>query len=163
MLFLSVSFVFELRSVTAVTAKKQNLWGIYARAWQVRTRGVDQDTEMLSIRGQGHWASIAWTHLCKVELSFWVERKKFCRFSANFSLFASISRYIHIEGGARRKQDANKKWKMTGKLSSPWVARLGWYFIASIYWRFLRRLNFWRYFCRNARRVVRSCFERINV
>jgi len=54
MLFLSVTFVFELRCVTAVTAKKQNLWGIYARVWQARTRGVDQDTETLSIREQGH-------------------------------------------------------------------------------------------------------------
>ena len=143
--------------------QKNKISGVYTRACGRRARGVDQDTEPLSIREQGHWGSIAWTHLCKVELSFWVERKKFCRFSANFSLFGSISRYIHIEGGARQKQDANRKCKITGKLSSPWVARLGWYFIASIYWRFLRRLNFWRYFCRNARRVVRSCFERINV
>ena len=38
LLFLSVTFVFELRCVTAVTAKKQNLWGIYACAWQGRAR-----------------------------------------------------------------------------------------------------------------------------
>ena len=38
MLFLSVAFVFELSSVTAVTAKKQYFQGIYTRAWQARAR-----------------------------------------------------------------------------------------------------------------------------
>ena len=55
---------------------------------------------------------------CEMELSFWAERKILCRFSANFSLFGAILRYIHIEGGARKKQDANKKRKMTWKSSS---------------------------------------------
>ena len=38
----------------------------------------------------------------------------FYRFSANFSLFGAISRYIHIEGGTRKKQESNKMGRMTG-------------------------------------------------
>ena len=53
-------------------SKKTILLG-YIRARGRRARGVDQDTETLSMVGKGHWHFRPRTYLCNLKLSFWVE------------------------------------------------------------------------------------------